>query len=84
MREARQNLTNFNFGGKANMALLALGTILGSLYGMGEDLGLSPERLEYVKMGANFVGLLTGMVFIKIDKKKLEKDLDKIGLKNNT
>jgi len=84
MREARQRLMDFNFGGKANVALLALGTILGSLYGVGEDLGLSPERLEYVKIGANFIGLLTGMVFIKIDKKKLDKDLDKIGLKNNT
>ena len=68
------------FGVRANIALVATGTILGALYGMGDQLPLTDAMLEYIKMGANFLGLLTGMVFISSDKKRLIRDEDLNGM----
>jgi len=80
MEQAKKQLANINFGGKTSMVLIATGTVLGAIYGMGENLGIKPEYLEYLKVGLTFLGYATGITFISLDKKKLKKNLERVGI----
>ena len=63
------------FGNKAITSMVVLGSVLATVYGFGGELGIPPDYLEYTEKFLSFLGLITGVTFIKHDQKKI-KTLD--------
>ena len=64
---------NKPFGDKAITYMTLIGSVLGVVYGYGQDMGIPTEYLGYVEKTLSFLGLLTGATFIKKDQKTLKE-----------